>query len=325
MKVVVAGVDWAPRPHWASFLTRAFIRLGCDAVRVGGSAEMEFGSGGVDSAYVHPVIRHSGPRIGAGAIAHDLGCSIDLLVYVDDGHAWSVMNDGSAPFSCVWREGNPNEDSRIASAAAGAPIFCCMVGKGTSWPVNTTYVPFGVDRAIFSGGRPYAERDFPLIYTGRERGAGTFGRLRAGLQAHCCDYVAGYRNYADLLGRAKTTYVVDSGRYLGSRGLEAMAQGCVVFWDGGEAFDRAGLKFGVDCLPMIRNTCPVTQEYVPVGGFEQVVMDVCADEAAWTALSEAARATILREHTYEHRAWTIASAVGVTLPKTIAEVSENGA
>lgn len=320
MRIAVAGVDFAPRPHFTSFLARAFTRLGCDVTRVGGTVEMESGPGPVDPDYVWPTIRHGGPRIGAGAVCRDISEPVDLIVCVDQGANWAVNNDGSAKYAYVWREGNPNEESRVASAAAGAPIFCCMVGKGTPWPTNTTYMPFGVDRAIFAGGLSYDDRRWQLVYTGRERGAGTFARLSASLGAHCCDYVAGYQEYAKLLGAAFTTYVVDSGRYLGSRGLEAMAMGCVVFWDGGEAFDRAGLAFGRDCLQMTRVVDPATQEYVPTGGFEQMVMEVCADQDRWEALSNAARATIMDAHTYEHRAWTIAQAAGVTLPKTIDEL-----
>lgn len=316
MRVAVAGIDYGPRPHIVTWLARAYRRFGCEVFVVGGPDGSDVGPGSTDPIYEIPQVRvpHG---TGAGAIASAFGVPLDLFVMVDQGSQWAVRNDGSCPYAYVWREGNPNEEGRVAQAAASAPIFCCMVGKGTVWPAQTVFMPFAADSELFCGGKPWRQRSRSIIYTGRERGNGTFGRLRQFPGADCRDYVAGYQTYADLLADSCVSYAVDSGRYLGSRGIEAMAQGCIVFWDGGEAFDRAALDPGKSCLLFNTSICSATHEYIPAGDFEGRVAELLADTSRCEAMSAAARRLIAANHTYDVRARTIADACGLDLPKDI--------
>ena len=320
MNVCVAGIDYAPRPHYVSFLARAFRRLGCTVTVVGGPAGSDSGPNG----YVDPAFEVPAARLPSGAAAG----AYDLTVMVDQGANWAVVNQGTS-YAYVWRESNPNEEGRVHGAARGAPVFRCMLGNGKApWHDGETYLPFAVDREVFSGGRPWAEREHRLVYTGRERGNGTFDRLRRGLDARCVDYLDGYAAYAELLGNSRHTYVVDSGRYVGSRGLEAMAQGCVVHWDGGEALERAGIVNNKIWWPAQRlrtDLCRATGEYIPAAGFEQDVLELDGRLEIGDAGEDASRksrAIILEAHTDEHRAWTIARACGVELPRRLNEAGE---
>lgn len=318
MKVCVAGIDYAPRPHYVSFLARAFRRLGCEVTVVGGP-EGSDGRGG----YQDPVFEVPERRLPHGG---DPGKDFDLVVMVDQGSNWAVTNAGRCPYAYVWRESNPNEEGRVYASARGGKVFRCMLGAGKApWKEGEVYLPFAVDREVFAGGPPWAERPHRLVYTGRERGNGTWARLRRGLDARCVDYLDGYAAYAELLGSSRFTYVVDSGRYVGSRGLEAMAQGCVVYFDGGEALERAGIVQGKVWWPYRRihtELCRQTSEYVPAPGFEQDVLESEGDPRIAEA-SAASRRLIFRAHTYEHRALTIAAACGVALPRWLSAAGES--
>lgn len=318
MRVIVAGADYAPRPHIVSWLAKAFRRLGCDVVRVSSIHDMYDDHHYVDPCFEAPTVRFD-RFVDLRDVIGKTG-SVDLCVMVDQSEPWVVVNDGSAPYAYVWREGNPGEDVRAIGAANGAPVFCCMVGKGVYWPENVRFMSFAADRS-FLGGRPFEAREFNLIYTGRERGAGTYNRLQRELApSFLSDYLQGYAKYGEFLKASKSTYVVDSGRYVGSRGIEAMAAGCVVFWDGGAAFELAGLKFDFDCLKIDTVIDRATGEYVPTPDFGDRVRALCGDKDRWEALSRNATETIRKSHTFERRAETILSTLNLKAPKTADEV-----
>ena len=313
-----------------SFLARAFRRLGCEVFVAGGPTGSDEGSDGyVDPVFVEPVVRAGGPNVGLGGLVAAVGGDISLAVMVDQGSRWAVQNDGSCGkgFAYIWREANLDEDRRVIPAAAGAPIFQCMVGQGKATLETRTFMPFAVDREVFSGGKPWKDREFALVYTGRERGNGTWGWLKSRLEAHghkvmCTAYVDGYKQYSELLANSSVSYFVDP-RYVGSRGIEALAQGCVVFCDGigipGTAHELAGLS------QVCRKLNPVidkaTGEFVPTDEFIQDALQVLDwPEEQASAYSAWCRQFILANHTYESRAITIAKACGLTLPKTIEEI-----
>jgi len=126
--------------------------------------------------------------------------------------------------------------------------------------------------------------------------------------------------YKRILRSSLTTCAADSGRYVASRGLEAMACGQVVFWDdpgAGGALALTDLVEGRDSLSCNRRV--EGNEYIPV--LDMGVVDrVVRSRDLWTHISMRARAAVLGAHTYEHRAWTIATAVGLTLPRAAVEV-----
>ena len=327
MKVAILGCEFFARPHYVSWLARAYQRLGCDVVTVGGNGD-QASNGYIDPVAVLPAVQFGQPRIGLHAVQQATG-PVDLAVMVDCGNNFAVMNDGSAPYAYLWREANANEwGSKAGPAANGAPVFACMTGNGkyNGNDSNVHFMPFAVDREVFCHNRPYNEREFAFVYTGRERGNGTWGwvsqtlaGLKAGTSA-CTTYIDGYREYAELLSKAKCTYTVDSGRYVGSRGLEAMAMGCASYFDGGAAFNHMGFSFNHDCMQLQIQTDPGSGEYVPTPQALEDIAALVKDRERWESISSNARKSILSAHTYEHRAVTIAQACGITLPKTIEEV-----
>ena len=174
----------------------------------------------------------------------------------------------------------------------------------------------------FLGGPSYEERPTDFCYTGRQRGS-TYTTWRPtmdalGLSYELVDYIFPYEGYEAILRRSKTTATVDSARYLGSRGLEAMATGQVTFWDDGECLRRAGLVAGRDYL-VCGSAAASDGDMYPVLDLA-VLQALTRDRTRWSEMSEAAAKAIREGHTYEHRALTIAAACGVTLPKAIEEV-----
>lgn len=320
MKVIVAGCDYKPRPHMVSWFARAFKRLGCEVVVVGADRDVDQGQNTeCDPAFVPPDIR-LGNLWGGRPTASQVG-GADLVVMVDCGEDWTFVNDGSAPYAYVWREGNPTEYPKVGAAAGGAPVFCCMINKGSMWPAGTRFMPFAVDRR-FLDGPPFEDRPVDFCYTGRQR-ADTYTTWRPtmaalGIVHELTDYVFPYDAYEAILRRAKMTATVDSARYVGSRGLEAMAAGQVVFWDGGECLERMGLVAGRDHL-VCGSAVSSDGDMYPVLDLA-VVQALARDRTRWDELSQAATAAIRGAHTYEHRALTIATACGVVLPKTIVDV-----
>ena len=322
MKVIVAGCDFRPRPHMVSWFAKAFRRLGCEVQVVSSEPDRgEIDDGSVDPQWEAPV-RRAGPRDGGRPVASSLG-DCDLFVMIDCGNDWAVVNDGRFPYVYVWREGNPEEYPHVGGAANGAPVFCCMVEKGTPWPAGTQFMPFAVDRGLFAGGLPFHERPYAFCYTGRERGGvgatypgwqQAFGTLNRAVK--CVAYID-FVEYQRILRSSLTTCVADSGRYVASRGLEAMACGQVVFWDApgpDGALARTGLVEGQDYLSC--NHRIEGNEYIPVLDMERVA-GVVSDHEAWEYISGRAQRSVLGAHTYEHRAWTLAHAAGLALPLTV--------
>ena len=326
MKIIVAGVDYPPRPHMVSWFARAFRRFGCEVTVVGATKDTQAGDGDtfIDWMFEQPAHRFDGQRVTTSTVLATTG-DHDAIVMVDQGDDWSLVNDGKIPYAYVWREGNRAEESRVHESVGDSPCFVCMLGKGTKWPARSEFMPFAADQFFLSRGRPYETREHGFIYTGRERGSGTNARLTAEfakleMTTHIPGYIKGYSAYANQLGAAKTTYVVDSGTYVGSRGLEAMAAGCVVFWDGGEAFDHLGFIPGRDCLMMPANK--VGDDYEPPKNFPVMAAEIAKAKDRWIAMSQAAKRAIRTAHTYQHRVQRIADVLGLKLPKTVDESQE---
>lgn len=318
--VIVAGPDYRSRPHMTSWFTRAFQRLGWHVVRVGPSWNPS-PDPYVDPVYAPPHVVLDGSMVGLSevvrAVREKTDAAVDLCLMVDQADPWSVHNDGSVPYAYVWREGNPGEEGRVGAASNGAPVFCCMVGKHAAWPEGTGFMPFAADRMFLEGAWvPWEERELDLVYTGRERGAWTYERLEAecakrGLKAFCSGYLDGYARYAEVLSRAKATYVMD-GRYVGSRGLEAMLSGCVAFWEGGPALEQAGgFTFGENCLRIDPDTCPATNERIPKDAFFDELSALVRDRERWTRLSRAGVTLVRNRHTFESRIERICAVLGV--------------
>ena len=329
MKVIVAGCDYRPRPHMVSWFAKAFRRLGCDVAVASSLPDGgEIGTNIVDPEWEAPAYRaHSreGGRPSAREAVTALG-GADLFLMVDCGNDWAMINDAGIPYAYVWREGNPGEWPRVGQACGGAPVFCCMVGKGTHWPEGTKFLPFAVDRGLFNSGLPYDERKYGFCYTGRERGThGLYNEWRRefggrGIEVMCTDYVL-FDEYQRILQGSKSTCVADSGRYIGSRGIEAMACGQVVFWDdgGGAIGMLAGFEEGVTHMRCQRHIAN-NGDYSPALNYTEAEA-IIKDLDRWTAMSEAARRVIANYHTYEHRAETIATALGLQTPKAIGDLT----
>src|SRR3990167_10039225 len=103
-RVVVAGVDAQFRPHYASWLTKAFRRLGCEVVRVGPAWTTPGDDSFVDPAY-EPVdcVVNSG-MIGISEVLQTVGGKVDLVVMVDQGGGgFAVHLGGDCPAAYVWR------------------------------------------------------------------------------------------------------------------------------------------------------------------------------------------------------------------------------
>ena len=330
MRVVILGSDFRARFHLITWLARAYTRLGCETfvVSPGGGCDVS-PDGYTDPLFVNPTHYYgdcNGGRMALGQAISQIG-SVDLAVMVDQGANWGIINDGSVPFAYWWRETNPNfEAERILQCAGSAPIHYCMLGEG-KYPANAQmqYLPFAVDRDVFNYRLPFEERPIGFVYTGRERGNNTLGWMSQvmnsfGVTSHCQGYVNGYSEYGNLLAQSRVTYTVDSGRYVGSRGLEASCTGVVCFYDGGEAFNRMGFEFGRDCLKLETQIDVSTGELVPMPLCVEEMAKIANNRDHWEWISQNARKAIMRAHTYEHRAVTIANSVGVKLPKTIEEV-----
>jgi hypothetical protein len=306
-----------------SWFARAFRRLGCDVTVVGAMKDTEAGDGDTftDWMFEQPEFRFEGRRVPTSNVLAVTG-DHDAIVMVDQGDDWSLVNDGKCPFAYVWREGNPGEEPRVHESIGNAPCFVCMLGKGTQWPALSEFMPFAADQFFLGRGLPYENREHGFIYTGRERGVSTNARLAAEfaklkMTTHMPGYIKGYSAYANQLGAAKTTFVVDSGTYVGSRGLEAMAAGCAVFWDGGAAFDRLGFIPGIDFLPMPVNK--VGNDYEPPDEFHMMAAEIANDKDRWIAMSQAANLAIRTAHTYQHRVQRIADVLDIKLTRTVEE------
>ena len=318
-RVVVAGVDAKFRPHYCGWLTKAFRRLGCEVVRVGPAWTTPGDDSFVGPAY-EPVdcVVNSG-MIGISEVLQTVGGKVDLVVMVDQGDGgFAVHLGGDCPAAYVWRECNPGEASRAVTAAADKPLFGCMTGPSKA--SGTIPLPFAVDSELFLQCRlkSFDERSHTVMYSGRERGNGTFARFHRMGDADTPGYVSGYQAYRDRLLLAKHTVCMDSATYVGSRALEAMACGVVTFWDHKEgAVGWMNFDWGTDCLNITRTKCPATQEWLPGPDLEAQIVDLMQDKPRWTAISKAGRAAIFRAQTYEHRAQTIAKTCGVTLPRSV--------
>lgn len=322
MKVIVAGVDYAPRPHIVSFLARAFKSLGCEVVRVGHTANTAAGDGDTytDPCFEPPVTKFGDSMVGLSEVVKAVG-GADLAVCVDQGDRWAVCNDGTIPFAYVWRECNPGEDSRVLTASAGGPLFTCMTGKGKINPTGSIPFPFAVDREVFLDPpyRPYKDRFDQVMYSGRERGAGTNDRFRRAFndKASMHGYIQGYDKYAAHLRNAFSTWVMDTARYVGSRGIEAMASGCVIFADAKAdegAWGWLGLEDGEHYIKIDTALCPSTKEYVPLAGFEHQILELTGDKDRWCRISLQGRQAIAERHTYEQRARLVCRTLGLKLP-----------
>lgn len=329
MRVIVAGDDNCFRPHMVVWLIRAFQRLGCEVIHVASHYRNDGSSSYVDPVYVEPNHRFSSSPTTLSEVLSQVG-HVDLCVMVFQCvNYWTIKNDrNDVPFAYIWREGNDWEKNFVFDCLGDGFCFVCMVGKGVEWPQKSEFMSFAADRLFLERGPSFENREYDLIYTGRERGTGCYERLRNMLiplnMTHFLQgHIDGYESYGGMLRRSKATYAVDSGRYIMSRGLEAMASGCVVFWDegnnpyGGDGFRRLNFIQSQDYLPT--QVEEFGGDFFPSGDFISRLYTICRNRDEWTRISENSRNAILNGHTYEHRASRIAEIFGIQLPKKVEE------